>query len=675
MKKGLKILLWVVGVVLALLVIVSLLAGPIAKGYINNHGEELTGRRVQVDHVGVNLFSGNVNVRGLNMYEDDGVEVFAGFDTLDVGLRLLKIPFKTLHFGHITLAGLHANVVQEGDRFNFASLIEHFSSPDSTAEKDTTPSGWVMKFYNIDISHASLNYDDMINHKGMHLPDVNLRVPGFVLGGEEGSEGGLSIGFDKGGRLNVDANYDTKEKAYHVDVNLDGFAVKNLDTYLADMLRYEALEGNVDAHLTADGSVSDIMKSHIAGTVAVNNVELTGASGPVAGFNTLLVTVNSINLDDNSLDIDEVKLSGLNATYEQWKDYSNVSQLLPQKEPKSVTMQSGIDEGKEEPAAEATEEQKPSKPMQLHVARFRVEDAAVTYNDHTLPDEFHFPVTGLSVSADDLTTAGGNNAQVRATLPGGGHLMMRWKGNLASWKDYQDLFLSIKGLDMRQLSPWAVAYTAYPIEDGIFGLTTRLTITNSALDNQNKIDIFKAKVGNRRKDIDANVKIPLKAALYVLKDKDDKILIDMPVSGNIDNPEFNYMKVVWKTLGNLLVKVATSPARALGNALGINGDELEFMEVTPGQHGLTSEQYHILSDLSTIALSDSLFTITLTQHMPASDDENAAKYAEWLNGQVRSYIGEQGVPEGRIIVVAGEPLTDPKAKAGYAITSAMKIEE
>lgn len=674
MKKGLRILLWVVGIVLALVIIVSLLAGPIAKGYVNGHGEELTGRKVHVEHVGLNLLTGTVNVRGLDVYEDDGEEVFAGFDTLDVRAHLLQIPFKVINLRHITLSGLHANIIQEGKRFNFASLIEHFSSDDSTEVEDTTPSGWVMKFYNINIRHASLNYDDMLNHKGIHLPDINLSVPGFVLGGDEGSEGGLNIGFDKGGRLNVDANYDTKESLYHVDVNLEDFSVQNLDSYLADMLRYDDLRGSVNAHITADGNVNDIMKSSIGGTVAVNGVDLTGSKGPVASFDALTVKVNNINLDDNSFDIGEVRLNGLKATYEQWKEYSNISLLMPKKESQGVTLQSGIEEDDDKPAEEA--ESKTGKPMQLHVGSLRVEDASVTYNDHTLPDEFHFPVTGLSVSADDLTTAGGNNAQVRATLPGGGHLMVRWKGDIVNWKNYQDLFLTIKGLDMRQISPWAVAYTGYPVEDGTFGLTTRLAVNNSELDNQNKIDIYKAKVGDRRKDISAEVKIPLKAALYILKDKDDKILIEMPVKGNIDNPEFNYMKVVWKTLGNLLVKVATSPARALGSALGINSDELEFMGVAPDQHGLTSEQYHILSDLSAIAQSDPRITITLTLHMPATDDaEAAAKRNEWLNEQVARYVAEQGVPEGRIVVVTGEPLTDKKAKAGYAITSEMQIEE
>ena len=535
MKKGLKILLWVVGIIVALLLIVSLLAGPIAKGYINGHGEELTGRKVTVDHVGVNLFSGNVCVRELDVYEDNGEDIFVGFDTLDVSVRLLKIPFKTLHFGHITLAGLHANVVQEGNRFNFTSLLEHFASDDSTAEKDTTPSGWTMKFYNIRISHASLNYDDMLNHKGMHLPDINLRVPGFVLGGDEGSEGGLTIGFDKGGQLKMDASMDNKENSYHVDVALTGFALQNLDSYLADMLRYEELDGSVSANLTADGRVDDILKSRIGGTVTVNGVGLTGEKGPVAGFDALTVKVNNINLYDNQYDIDEVRLKGLNAVYAQWKDYSNISLLMPKKEQQGVTLQSGLDDGTQAVEQEP-EKKETTKPMQLHVGSIRIEDAAVTYDDYTLPEDFHFPVTGLNISADDLTTAGGNNAQMRATLPGGGHLMVRWRGDIVNVKNYQDLFLTIKGLDMKQLSPWALAYTGYPIEDGIFGLTTRLNITNSNLDNQNKIDIFKAKVGDKRKDVEAEVKIPLKAALYILKDKDDKILIEMPVKGNVDNP-------------------------------------------------------------------------------------------------------------------------------------------
>lgn len=664
MKKIVKIILWVVGIVLALLIIVSLVAGPVAKGYINKHGEQLTGRRVEVKRVGVNLLTGSVKVQGLDLYEDDGSTRFAGFDTLDVRAALLQLPFKTVNLRHITLAGLKAQVQQDGDRFNFNSLIDHFKSDKPDEEKDTTPSSWTLKFYNIRISHASLGYRDLRGNKELKVPDVNLRVPGFVIGGKEQTEGGLNLSFDKGGRLNMDAHYDATSGALNASVDLKDFALRNVEGYIQDIIDFDEVKGNLTAHIDLKGRTAELLKSHIAATLALTDVDLQADKTQVAGLKELNVKVNNINLDANSFDIAEVHLDGLTASYEQWDGYTNISRLMKAKD---------TTESKEPEEISDTTASKKSK-MQLHVGRLLVENCALTYANHTLLEEFIFPVTNLVVRAENLSTQGDNNAQLRATLPGGGMLAVRWQGNISDWKQHQDLFLTIKGLDMKQLSPWSLAYTGQPIEDGVFGLTSRNSIVESNLNGKNTIDIYKATVGKRRKDVDAKLNLPIKAALYVLKDKDDKILIDMPVKGNVDNPEFNYMKVVWKTLGNLVVKVATSPARALGNALGLNGEELDFIAIEPTQHSLTSEQYHTLGQLATISQSDSLIVLVLERRMPEAANDTVARHYDMLNLQILRYLQEQGVPEGQVRITNGEP---PAAgeKSGYAVGSEMKLDE
>ena len=63
MKKSLRITLIIVGSILLLLVLATLLAPPIAKGYVNKHGEELTGRRIHIDAVRLNVFTGHVALR------------------------------------------------------------------------------------------------------------------------------------------------------------------------------------------------------------------------------------------------------------------------------------------------------------------------------------------------------------------------------------------------------------------------------------------------------------------------------------------------------------------------------------------------------------------------------------------------------------------------------------
>ena len=653
MKQGVKALLWTVGVLAALLLAVSLAGGPLAKSYLNRHGEQLAGRKVQVGNVGLNLFTGHVYVRQLTLFEDDGTTPFAGFDTLDMRLHLLQLPFRTVNLRHLTLSGLQANLLQQGDRFNFSSLIDHFKSDDD--EQDSTPSRWTVKMHNLRLSHASLYYNDLLSRKELSLPDINLRVPGFTIGGKERSEGGLTLGFAEGGTLHIDAHYDATLERYDMQAQLGDFALENVQELVADMVNIDRLRGNMQATLRADGETRHLLNSHIDGSIAIDQLDMRTEHSTLATLKTLAVDINNINLDKKSFDLQRVALDGLELAYERWNDHNTLGDMRPAR-PDTV---------------EKTTPQTPAKPLSLSIGELQLTDCAFLYTDHTLPDRFYFPVTGINLSANNISTRGANNARLRAALPGGGHLSLRWQGMLGQWKNFQDLFLTVKGLDMKQLNPLVVAYTGRPFKDGIFGLSTHLAINNSQLRNDNHIDIYKASVGKKRKDVHPEKNIPLKSALYVLKDKDDKILLDVPVKGNVDSPEFNYMKLVWKTLGNLLVKVATSPARALGNALGLNGTDLEFIAITPGQHTLGSEQYHSLSQLASLAKDNPQVVLVLGHSgLPAADSITI----ERLDHQVLSYLTEQGLDEMRVVITDNEQ-PDGKGRIGYAVSSELIIEE
>ncbi len=666
MKRVWKIVLWTIGILLALIILATLLLSPIAKSYINSHGKELVGREVHVDDVTINVYNGHVAILGLTLYEDNGKDVFARFDTLDTKASLFKLLSHTVELEHITLSGLNVNIVKRGEDFNFQTMLDHFASDTTEEVQDTTPSDWLIKLHNIRLSHAQIHYNDVGENKHWHLPDINLLVPNLELGGDQASEGGLNIAFAKGGHLNIAGSYHEQQGTYDLAVKLEKFKFDNLAPILSDILNYQKLSGKLDLHLKASGNVSEITKSRIGGTVTVSEVDLQDNNGQVAGWQRLDIAVNNINLDANNYDIQSLRLEGLTARYDQWADHSTIDGLI------KASGNSEEPVNSEEP--EDTNTNTTGSPLNLTVHEFAVTNGNLTYNDHTLPDLFTFPITDLNIEASDLTLSGSNNAKLHATLPGGGHLMVKWTGDIDHWKQHQDIFISIKGLDMRQFSPWSVYYTGQPIEDGIFGLTSHNTIKNSSLNGKNKIDIYKAKVGSRRSDIEPQQKLPLKTALYILKDKDEKILFDIPVAGNIDSPEFSYMKIVWKTLGNLLVKVATSPVRALGNVLGFGNDNLEFIEIEPDQRGLTSEHYHILGDLATIAKSDSLVHFTLEQRMPAPANDTVARGYEFRNGIVRRYLVEQGVSESQFTILTGQPVSDGE-KTGYTITSEMKLDE
>jgi hypothetical protein len=121
----------------------------------------------------------------------------------------------------------------------------------------------------------------------------------------------------------------------------------------------------------------------------------------------------------------------------------------------------------------------------------------------------------------------------------------------------------------------------YGIEKGKLTLNLAYHIENKKLDAQNKVFIDQFTFGERVDSPDAT-KLPVKLAVSLLKDRKGEIRLDLPVSGRIDDPKFSVWKIIWKIVGNLLVKAATAPFALIGAMFGGGGEELAYLEFEPG---------------------------------------------------------------------------------------------
>jgi hypothetical protein len=95
-------------------------------------------------------------------------------------------------------------------------------------------------------------------------------------------------------------------------------------------------------------------------------------------------------------------------------------------------------------------------------------------------------------------------------------------------------------------------------------------------------------------------KLPLKFALFLLKDKDGVINLDVPVRGDLNDPEINFGKLIWTTFKNLIIKVATAPFRFLAGVVGGDSKDLEAIYYEYGDTTLTEnrkKQIDMLLDL------------------------------------------------------------------------------
>jgi hypothetical protein len=79
-----------------------------------------------------------------------------------------------------------------------------------------------------------------------------------------------------------------------------------------------------------------------------------------------------------------------------------------------------------------------------------------------------------------------------------------------------------------------------------------------------------------------SVTLPLDLAVALLEDGNGVIDIDLPIEGDLNNPDFKYGATVWKAVANLLTNVATAPFKFIGSLLGIEGEQLQYVEFEPG---------------------------------------------------------------------------------------------
>lgn len=669
MKKTLKVIRVVAVVVVSLLLfvvlLVSLFGGSVAKSYVNSHGEALIGRQVRVEHVGVNLFSGRIGVHGLDVFEENGTDKFAGFDTLDVAVSLLRLIDRTIYLRHLSLVGLDVNVVQDGDKLNFYSIIDHFAS-DSVAklESDTVQSGWKFSLHGIRLSDGSVSYTDLRRNTSSGFSNLDLSVPDFVVGGEDKVVAGLAVQFVHGGMLRTDATWNDVSQDFVVDLILEDLALDQMRGFNEILEKLQEIKGTLGVEVHVSGNLKRLMEMQVSGKANVNGLDLVdGSLGSLASLERMEVDLNKVVLSEKVFDVNSVVAEGLNVRYELYVDSSNTfSRLLASAEEVSADTAAVT-------VVASSDSMPASASMRFCLKRLDISRMNVIYADHTMPDDFAFPITNIRITADSITTAGNNSAKVFANLPGGGALLVKWSGNISDWKRYQDLRLDVKGLHLSTLSPFMVSYFGVPITDGVFSFSSHNAIYESRLDGKNVVDMYRPAFGDRRKEVKPRLKLPVKAALFVLKDKDDKVLLDVPITGNIDNPEFDYMKLVWKTLGNLVVKVASSPMRIFGSKE--DSADAVFIAVDPIDPGFTSEQFYQIDQVADVVKSGAGYRMAIRFECPPTEDSVVIKNREIRSRILQKHMEDLGILDDGYTISSPNSGDDVKAE-GFWLTLELK---
>ncbi len=399
---------------------------------------------------------------------------------------------------------------------------------------------------------------------------------------------------------------------------LNGFRPKNVKTSLKDGKFSSTIR--IDLQQQADKFSGDFSgKLHIddfdlrdpigdGELLTWRNLNLAGIKGTIT---PLSLQIKEVALSDYRANIQitpegEVNLTSITATEEKAAGSGSGSQ--PVKVKKAL------------PAKKAPAEEPPAD---IQIGTLTLQGGTVSFVDRHLTKTFSTTmydlggeVTGLS-SAEEMRAKVDLHGQLEKHSP----LTIKGEINPLSQDLFADLTISFKDIDLVSLSPYSGTYIGYAIDRGTLYLDLNYLIENRKLSSTNQVLIDQFSLGETVES-DQATSLPVALAIPLLKNRNGEIRLNIPVAGDFDDPSFSVAGTIISVIGNVIVKVVTSPLSLISSLIG--GDE-GFTGITfpSGLSTIDTEQLAKLKKLADILATHPALILEISSFVDKEKDPDA----------------------------------------------------
>lgn len=594
-RKLHKILIFIAVAIAIVALAACLLSGPAAKSYIEKNSRELVGRRITIEKLRINPLFGRIRARGLTVYEADDTTPFAGFRSLDYRMSLAPLVAKRLKVNRIHFDTLYVGIVQNGETFNFDDIIRKFGS--DSQESGEKEKGWVVDLNDISVSNSYIVYKDAGVGSEFGLKDFTAGIPKICFS-DRNTDAGITLNFDRGGSLTAGIAYNIDKSRYKLDLAVRNFRTDGMLPYLRQYLNVSRTSGSVTVETHIEGETQHIMDATIGGMVTAREVEIRDIKDEmVFAADSVECGIEALNIYRNIADIGYLRVSGPRTQFIVYKDSTdNFTALMAGGEKEDET-------GK--PAGGA------SAQLPIRIKELTLRDGSVSYTDHTLSNVFEYRISEIAARCRDFALDRRNRIRGNAVLGRAGKLAFDCKSDFRDMRN-MDLTVIVNNLDLRGFTPYSNHYVGNDIENGILQFVSRNTVRDNIIKGENHIEIYKPEL-SKRVNGEPLYKLPVRLAVYVLTDRKGKLALNLPVSGDINDPKFSYRKIIWHALGNVVVKVAAAPFAAIGSVFGGNGQPSDHIGFNAEMTDFNPQQYAEFGQLLEISKEKPELIYTLDQ--------------------------------------------------------------
>jgi hypothetical protein len=455
---------------------------------------------------------------------------------------------------------------------------------------------WSATVREINATNCALHLEDRANPRParLDLTDISLaakdlsNLPGTNLSAD------FSLRWNTNGAIHIVADAGFQPTTADVTMDIDHLDLTTLDAYLASQLNLYILGSEVNLHGTVRlrPQVNDLPVVSFNGNASLEHFRTVDGvygedllkwdalrfNGIVANLNPPLIAVREIVADN----------AYARLVVETNHTLNLVNVLRPA---------GGAPATNQAPAAAAAGTTNP--PIQISIGAIIITNTSFHFTDRSVEPPVNLAVQSVDGSISDLSTEELEHGVVNLSAQVDGIGPVTITGTINPLKSTQtnDLKISVKDVDLTPASPYAGKFAGYGIAEGKLNLELQYRLVGRNLTAKNVITLDRFTFGDKVNSPDAT-HLPVRLAVAILKDRDGKIVLDVPIGGNLDDPKFHLGKVISRAVLNILEKVATSPFSLLGAAFGGGGEDLGWQDFAPGSADLTAADRQKLDSLA-----------------------------------------------------------------------------
>ena len=538
--------------------------------------------KIQIDNVVVDLKQRQAQVDAVTM---DGLRVVLQREAdgrIDA-LRVLLPP---------TTAATKAADVDANSRKTVASAGASRNLPTAATAKaapTSEPPAWSGRLGKFALNDAFVQFTDRTLTRAVPLrvEQLAVAVDRLDISGRTPAQVKFGARVNQRGRIDIQGQVGWAPLWVALDLDVADIDLVPLQGWAGDKFNVlvsrgqAGVRGKLNVQPGASSDAAPVIRFEGESKLAAFNVFDRQHESDVLNFKTVEVSgvkfVSApLNIDVNRVLLDELFVRAILGA----DGKINFGQVV-KSDPAAVAPPASTDKPVVPPTAEAPPPPVTRQAVPARIGEIVVRKSRVDFTDRFIKPPYHATLTSLDGRIAPLEAGKRGQIQLTGAVDRSAPLAISGEVDPFASEIYLNVAARVKGLDLPSLSTYAERHVGYQLQKGKLSLDLRYFIENRKLRAENKLFLDQLTFGDKVESPDA-ISVPVGLAVALLKNSRGEIDLDLPISGSLDDPQFSVMKIVFKLLGNLVVKAVSSPFQLLASAFG-DGDELSEVAFLPGR--------------------------------------------------------------------------------------------